>query len=92
MKVRYLKDKDEKGGLIMALALKCDICGNFYDRYNTNAQDNNGGNSFAYFNLVRIGGQDGYHKNGHYIDCCPECMESITNHISRLRERRNCNI
>lgn len=68
----------------MAAAKKCDICGKLYEEYSTrfDERDVNG------FEMVYID-EDGEFGGGvpTALDCCPECMESIKNHIECLREK-----
>ena len=64
----------------MAIAKKCDICGKLYERYNE-LEDQNKPNRFRLIALMRT--------KKYYVykvtDCCPDCMESILQHIERLR-------
>lgn len=61
----------------MALAKKCDICGEFYDDYD-------GINGIS---LDRIDGKDIVLKSD-TKDCCPECIKSILTHINTLKRNR----
>ena len=64
----------------MAMAKKCDICGKLYEIYNVD-KDADNVNGLTYLNIDAKGD---YYKNK-VIDCCPECMKSIKNHIDMLR-------
>lgn len=67
----------------MATARKCDICGGLYEMYNIKGKEPNAlsltqeykcnvGDGFSYALLKRF-------------DCCPECINSIINHINSLK-------
>lgn len=64
----------------MAFAKKCDICGKLYEEYNTTKNDRNT-NGFMFINID--------YKREYWvnkaIDCCPDCMQSIRNHIDLLK-------
>ena len=64
----------------MAIAKKCDICGKLYEIYNAK-NDAKHTNGIMFLNIDR--------HNKYYahdtIDCCPECHESIKQHIETLR-------
>lgn len=64
----------------MAMAKKCDICGKFYETYNIKHNENKT-SGLMFLNV------DEYRKyfSNTVIDCCPECMKSIKNHIDLLR-------
>lgn len=67
----------------MALAKKCDLCGDYYEPYNT-AKHAENVNGIAYFNIDA----DRKSWTRHIvIDCCPKCMESIKNHINSLKRK-----
>ena len=68
----------------MAIAKKCDICGKLYERYNEERNDKrpNG------FKLISINPKGEFYGYG-AIDCCPDCMESILQHIERLGGAEN---
>ena len=68
----------------MAIAKKCDICGKLYERYNE-LEDQNKPNGFE---LISIDPEGKFYGYGD-IDCCPDCMESILQHIERLKGGRN---
>lgn len=78
----------------MAIAKKCDICGELYEVYNLGAGERVNPNGIM---LISEDGVGGYIKNKK-IDCCPECMESIKLHIDSLKNskkpidsnRKNC--
>ena len=64
----------------MSSAMKCDVCGKFYDFYNANRNSKNP-NSVR-FTIKEPDGSvwccDGV------IDLCPECMERVMNHIKEV--------
>lgn len=66
----------------MAIAKKCDVCGDYYELYNVdrNASEPNG------FMMLNIDSKQQYwsHKA---VDCCPKCMESILQHIEYLKNK-----
>ena len=64
----------------MAAAKKCDICGSYYDEYNTN---NNEQNCWKLTNEY-------VHNNNYlkYYDCCPDCMRSIKDYIDSLKPKK----
>lgn len=64
----------------MAKAKKCDICGKFYEMYNVR-KDSCKPNGFQMLNIDA----DGRYFSGPVVDCCPECMTSIQNHIENLK-------
>ena len=68
----------------MAIAKKCDICGKLYERYNEERDDKRP-NGFKLISNDSERKFDGYGA----IDCCPDCMESILQHVERLKGDRN---
>ena len=68
----------------MAIAKKCDICGKLYELYNVRC-DSEKVNGLMFLNLDS--------KNQYFthntIDCCPECMKSIQDHIDSLKGEKN---
>ena len=64
----------------MAIAKKCDICGKLYETYNVcrNPNKPNG------LQLLSIDDKREFYSYS-LIDCCPECMESIKNHMESLK-------
>ena len=68
----------------MAIANECDICGKLYRPYNEkkNAENPNA------IQFVSIDTCRKYFSYG-ITDCCPECMDSILQHIERLRGAGN---
>lgn len=64
----------------MALAKKCDICGKLYETYNS--KDNQLKPSGIMF--VNVCADNTYYS-GNVTDCCPECMNTITDAINGLR-------
>ena len=65
----------------MAFAKKCDICGKLYEEYNV-AKNEKKTNGMRFLNLDY---QRKYYYAHDPIDCCPECMGSIRNHIVLLK-------
>ena len=63
----------------MSIAKKCDICGKYYESYNTknNSEKTNG------LMFLTIDDRQQYHSHN-VIDTCPECMDSIKAHIDNL--------
>lgn len=66
----------------MALAKKCDICGKLYESYNTK----NNTNEVNGYMLVNIDELGKYYSH-HVVDCCPNCMDSIINHLKILKNQ-----
>lgn len=63
----------------MALAKKCDICGRFYETYNSkNNQLKPSGIMF-----VNVCVDDTFYS-GDVTDCCPKCMAAIMNAVDSL--------
>lgn len=67
----------------MAIAKKCDICGKLYENYNVNHNDKKT-NGLMFLNVDE---HRKYFANK-VIDCCPECMNSIRNHVDSLRNNK----
>lgn len=65
----------------MADIKRCDICMTPYEPYNLDNRDK--ANSFRFTNED----SDGYVSYHGRIDCCPQCMLSIQNHIELLRKK-----
>ena len=67
----------------MALAKKCDICEVLYEDYEISVEKIGCCNGIAFI-----------HKGFHdwdarkFIDCCPDCFNSIRNHMNELKERK----
>lgn len=59
----------------MALARKCDICGEFFE------YDPNGCDEISFRNLDKNRSTSELEE----YDCCPNCMESIKNYIETLK-------
>ena len=67
----------------MATAKSCDICGGFYKPYGD--KDADGNEQPNAITLVYVSTLEVTKKNFGVMDCCPDCMESITNHINILK-------
>ena len=69
----------------MGFAKKCDICGKLYEIYNFQKSTNkpNG------FMLLNIDHAMNYFKSP-ICACCPECMNSIMEHIKSLKKMEEC--
>ena len=65
----------------MRIAKKCDLCGAFYTNYHIE-YDSKNINGIATLNIDK----KGCYFTHNVIDCCPECMESIKNHLESLRK------
>lgn len=65
----------------MSIARKCDLCGKLYELYNI-------GNIFSLSNGFKFinKDEDGGITNHKSIDCCPECLKSIQDHIESLKK------
>lgn len=70
----------------MAIAKKCDVCGVLYEPYNKrkNPDKTNG------IMFLNIDDDQDYFMN-YTMDCCPECMKSIKEHIEFLKNRKEHN-
>ena len=68
----------------MAIAKKCDICGKLYEQYNVKGESKKP-NGFHLLSIDSSGKYFGYDTT----DCCPDCMESILQHIERLKGAGN---
>ena len=66
----------------MASIMKCDICNKPYELYNKK-DDPKKPNGFQFFSREKVGRNDGVAYAS--IDCCPNCMVSIQNHIEYLK-------
>lgn len=64
----------------MAIAKQCDICGKLYAIYGFK-RDANHPNGFMVLNID----ENRKYWSGPAMDCCPECMISIRNHIESLK-------
>lgn len=64
----------------MASAKKCDICGKLYEVYN-DRKDADKVNGLRFLNIDA----NSKYWSHDMIDCCPECMQSIKNHIESLK-------
>ena len=67
----------------MAFAKKCDICGKLHELYNVK-HDKDKTNGLVF---VNIDSKRSYFTND-VLDCCPECMQSIRNHVESLKSPR----
>lgn len=65
----------------MADIKRCDICKTPYELYNLD--DRSKPNGFKFTNEDT----DGHLSYRGLIDCCPQCMSSIQNHIESLRKK-----
>ena len=68
----------------MAIAKKCDICGNYYEPYSIaisgpEAKTKHNGLAFVSIN------NEGRYFSAPIMDCCPGCLESIKRHIDGLK-------
>lgn len=66
----------------MALAKKCDVCGKLYEHYGKRDTDPNG------IMIVHINERHTDYckiKPDALLDCCPECLNSILEHINKLK-------
>lgn len=70
----------------MSVAKKCDCCGKLYEAYNHECQCADQPNGLQFLN-IRLDGENAYDHN--FIDCCPDCMTSIQQHIKNLGEQKN---
>ena len=68
----------------MALAKKCDFCGDLYDSYNMR-NDSAKTNGVAF---VNIDNKQQYYTHGPY-DCCPTCMQKIRNFTDSLKKEKH---
>ena len=66
----------------MSIAKSCDICGKLYSIYNTK----NNNDKVNDITLLNIDKDMEYYYSYRPLDCCPECMDSIKNHIETLKE------
>lgn len=64
----------------MALAKKCDICGKFYETYNSK----NNPNKPSGIMLVNVCANNEYYA-GDVLDCCPKCMATIMGALNGLK-------
>lgn len=64
----------------MAQAKKCDICEKLYEAYNSKCNKKKPSGIM----LLNISANDSYYESGP-IDCCPACMNAITNVIESLK-------
>lgn len=60
----------------MSAAKQCDICGKFYELYNTRNNSKNT-NGLMFLNIDR----DMKYFAHDPIDCCPECIDAIQRYI-----------
>lgn len=66
----------------MADAKRCDICGEYYSKYNEK-NDKNNPNGLIFVSSNYDGKYYGYGKT----ECCPRCMRSLKSHIDILKQR-----
>ena len=67
----------------MALAKKCDRCGNFYESYNT-TNDSKNINGIMTLNLD----EQGRYYEHKPLDLCPNCKDSFEKWLNKKGERR----
>ena len=65
----------------MAIAKKCDVCGKLYELYNLE-HDEDKPNGITFLNIDYI--QEHYYHDD--LDCCPQCMNSIKDHLLMLSQ------
>lgn len=65
----------------MANAKRCDICGNYYEIYNTKNSPKKV-NGFVYVNETE---DRGYYAHG-IQNCCPECMTAVKTFVEELKD------
>lgn len=65
----------------MSLAKKCDICGKFYEHYETEVEDVNV-NAIIF---VKTNEECNWGTRRDAMDCCPDCLKSIIHYIDGLR-------
>lgn len=62
------------------IAKKCDVCGAFYELYNTsNSKEKTNG-----FMWLNIDASRKYFSHD-VIDCCPACIDSIKTYVNSLK-------
>jgi len=64
----------------MAVAFKCDICGNLYESYNGFQYDDRGGNHFV--KIILSNGS--LNRN---FDTCPNCMHAVIDFMNSRKEQ-----
>ena len=72
--IKEPNNKNRAGGIIMAKALKCDRCGQFYDL-------------FKEIREYRIINFSELKKNEKYVDLCPDCYEIFTKWLTGEKEQ-----
>lgn len=70
----------------MAVAKKCDYCGRLYEAYSYECRCADQPNGLQFLN-IKLDGESAYVHA--FIDCCPNCMSSIQQHIKSLGEQKN---
>lgn len=70
----------------MAVAKKCDCCGKLYEAYNYECRCADQPNGLQFLN-IKLDGEKAYIHD--FIDCCPDCMKNIQQHIKKLGEQKN---
>lgn len=68
----------------MALAKKCDICGDYYDPYEVE-MDGKKLNGFTWTWADVLEANEFLCPMDEAIDCCPECMRKIQHFVKTLR-------
>lgn len=69
---------------MMALARKCDVCGNLYEEYETSIEKIGCCNGIAFIHK----GVNNY-TDRKLMDCCPGCFYSIQEYMKELKENNN---
>lgn len=68
----------------MSLAKKCDICGKFYEYYESPYMGFRSINGISFINIDHTQ----VYSTKVTRDCCPECMDSIKQHIESLSKKQ----
>lgn len=68
---------------MMSMAKKCDLCGEFYDVYNAKGD----GEHYNSLILTSINIYDVIIDGSDYVECCPKCMNTITQMLESLKEK-----
>ena len=68
----------------MSVAMKCDICGKYYESYNIANTVLGAKTIHNGFVFVSVDNKREYFQ-GNIMDCCPNCLENIKKHIESLK-------